>query len=388
MSKPFYKNNTLIGAAFLMATSAIGPGFLTQTAVFTQKLAANFGFIILISLLIDIAVQLNIWRIITMTEKPAQVIANETVPYTGALLAILMVGGGFAFNAGNMAGCGLAVNLLFDISATTGAFISCLLAISIFVLKEFGKALDHFAKWLGLLMIALTCYVAYKANPPLGIVLQKTFMPDIIDTNAIITLVGGTVGGYISFAGAHRLLDAGIKGNTNLKYVQQSAVSGILITGIMRIILFLAAYGVVAAGLALAKDNPASSIFESVLGNTGRIFFGIVLWCAAITSVVGCAYTSISFLKSIHPLFDKYQRNSIIIFIVLSFSIFAFFGKPVQLLVKAGMINGMILPMALLIMLLAVYKQKSAYKHPLWLGVIGLLAAIILGWMALKNYFI
>lgn len=388
MSKPFYKNNTLIGAAFLMATSAIGPGFLTQTAVFTQKLAANFGFIILISLLIDIAVQLNIWRIITMTEKPAQVIANETVPYTGALLAILMVGGGFAFNAGNMAGCGLAVNLLFDISATTGAFISCLLAISIFVLKEFGKALDHFAKWLGLLMIALTCYVAYKANPPLGIVLQKTFMPDIIDTNAIITLVGGTVGGYISFAGAHRLLDAGIKGNTNLKYVQQSAVSGILITGIMRIILFLAAYGVVAAGLALAKDNPASSIFESVLGNTGRIFFGIVLWCAAITSVVGCAYTSVSFLKSIHPLFDKYQRNSIIIFIVLSFSIFAFFGKPVQLLVKAGMINGMILPMALLIMLLAVYKQKSAYKHPLWLGVIGLLAAIILGWMALKNYFI
>lgn len=32
----------LTGAAFLMATSAIGPGFLTQTTVFTQSLGASF----------------------------------------------------------------------------------------------------------------------------------------------------------------------------------------------------------------------------------------------------------------------------------------------------------------------------------------------------------
>ena len=36
---------------------------------------------------------------------------------------------------------------------------------------------------------------------------------------AIITLVGGTVGGYISFAGAHRLLDAGLGGKENTKEV-------------------------------------------------------------------------------------------------------------------------------------------------------------------------
>ena len=32
-----------------MATSAIGPGFLTQTTVFTQQLASKFGFVILLS---------------------------------------------------------------------------------------------------------------------------------------------------------------------------------------------------------------------------------------------------------------------------------------------------------------------------------------------------
>ena len=69
--------NTLLGAAFLMATSAVGPGFLTQTTVFTQQLLANFGFVILLSILLDLGAQLNIWRIIAITEKRAQDIAND-----------------------------------------------------------------------------------------------------------------------------------------------------------------------------------------------------------------------------------------------------------------------------------------------------------------------
>ncbi len=49
--------SVLMGAAFLMATSAIGPGFLTQTAVFTDQLKAAFAFAIVVSILIDIVVQ-------------------------------------------------------------------------------------------------------------------------------------------------------------------------------------------------------------------------------------------------------------------------------------------------------------------------------------------
>ena len=56
-------------------------------------------------------------------------------------------------------------------------------------------------------------------------------------------LVGGTVGGYITFAGGHRLLDAGIVGRENLGEVNKAAVTGILITGVMRVIIFLAALG-------------------------------------------------------------------------------------------------------------------------------------------------
>ena len=75
----------------LMATSAVGPGFLTQTAKFTKDLAASFGFVILVSVIIDIFAQLNIWRVLAVSGKRGQDVANETVPYSGYILAALIV---------------------------------------------------------------------------------------------------------------------------------------------------------------------------------------------------------------------------------------------------------------------------------------------------------
>ena len=60
-----------------MATSAIGPGFLTQTTVFTNQLLASFGFIILISVLLDIGAQLSIWRVLAVSELRAQELADR-----------------------------------------------------------------------------------------------------------------------------------------------------------------------------------------------------------------------------------------------------------------------------------------------------------------------
>lgn len=67
----------LLGSVFLMATSAIGPAFLTQTAVFTAQFAASFAFAILLSILIDIGAQINIWRVLVVTGERGQEIAND-----------------------------------------------------------------------------------------------------------------------------------------------------------------------------------------------------------------------------------------------------------------------------------------------------------------------
>lgn len=373
----------LLGAAFLMATSAIGPGFLTQTTVFTESLLASFGFVILISIIIDIGAQLNIWRIIAVSEKRAQDIANDILPGLGYFLAILIVMGGLAFNIGNIAGAGLGVNVLFGISAQTGAILSGILAIGIFVVKEAGKAMDKFAQILGFIMIALTVYVMFTANPPVGEAVVKTFVPDKIDILAIVTLVGGTVGGYITFAGGHRLIDAGVKGVDSLPEVNRSAVFAIVVTAIMRIALFLAVLGVVSQGLKLDPSNPPASVFQLAAGNFGYKIFGIVMWAAAVSSVVGAAYTSVSFIRTFHPWLEKHHQKIIIAFIAISTIVFVFVGRPVSILVLVGSVNGLILPIALGVMLIAAYKSKIVgdYKHPMWMTIFGIIIVIAMSIM-------
>ncbi len=374
------KQNAILGAAFLMATSAIGPGFLTQTTVFTQQLLASFGFVILLSILLDIGAQLNIWRILVVSSKRAPIIANELLPGLGYLITGLIVIGGLAFNIGNIGGCGLGLEVLTGLNPKLGGVISCFIALFIFWMKEAGDLLDRFTKILGLVMMALTLFIALNSNPPVYEAITHSFMPTVFSAKSVVTLVGGTVGGYICFAGGHRLLDAGYSGTASLGDTNKSAVSGILITAIMRIVLFLAALGVVSGGAILDPANPAASVFKISAGNIGYTFFGVVLWCAAITSVVGAAYTSISFLRNFSSWVDRYQQIAISIFIIISTLIFTVLGNPVKILVTVGALNGLILPIALAVILIAARHKKIVgnYKQPLWLDIAGWLVVAVM----------
>lgn len=380
-------NNAGLGAAFLMATSAIGPGFLTQTTVFTQQLLSSFGFVIFITILLDIGAQMNIWRILVVAEKRAQDLSNQLVPGLGYFLATLIVLGGLAFNIGNIGGAGLGLNVVSGLDVTSGAVASCIFSLFIFWLKDAGKAIDTISKLLGALMILLTLYVAISSHPPILQAVHHTLLPTTINTNAIVTIVGGTVGGYISFAGAHKLLDAGVKGPENIAAVTNSSVTGIVITAVMRVALFIAALGVITGGAVIDPANPPASVFSAAAGQLGYRFFGIVMWSASITSVIGSAYTSVSFLRTFHPWIEKNYRLLITFFIVFSTMVFITIGQPVKVLVTVGALNGLILPIALAVILIAVTKKRlvNNYRHPVWMSVAGWLVVVIMAWLGFKT---
>ncbi|PTM56597.1 NRAMP family divalent metal transporter [Desmospora activa] len=382
----------LWGAIFLMATSSIGPAFLTQTAVFTEQFAANFAFAILASVIIDIGAQLNIWRILSVSGKRGQDVANLVLPGLGSVIAVLIVFGGLAFNIGNVAGAGLGLNVLFGISPVVGAFLTGVLAIIVFSLKDAGKAMDIVAQSLGVIMLIMVGYVMVTTSPPMGEVVVKAVVPDdyAVLLLPVVTLVGGTVGGYITFAGGHRLIDAGITGKKHLPFVSRAANLGILTTGVMRTFLFLAVLGVVAAGNPLDPENPPASVFQIALGEVGYKLFGVVLFAAALTSVIGSAYTSVSFLRSFHRSIEKYNKWIIIAFILFSTIVFAIVGKPVTVLIVAGALNGLILPLTLGSILLASRNRKIVgdYHHPTWMilfGVVAVIVTLIAGWLSLQG---
>ena len=376
--------SALLGAAFLMATSAIGPGFLTQTAVFTSQLGPSFGFAILASIVLDIGAQLNVWRILAVAERRAPDIADRVAPGLGKALAAAVALGGLAFNIGNVAGCALGLQVLLGLPVAAGATLSAAISLALFLVREAGRAMDRFAQALGFVMIALTLYVTFRATPPLADAALRSVWPSDVRLLPIVTLVGGTVGGYITFAGGHRLLDAGISGVASLPTVDRSAVTGILVTGAMRVLLFLAALGVVTAGVTLDAANPPASVFSAAAGEVGRRLFGIVMWAAAVTSVVGASYTSVSFLRSVSTTVERRGRAAIVTLIVASTLLFLVVGRPVKTLVVVGTINGFILPLALGALLLAARRRDvlGSYRHPAWLIVFGWLVTLVMAVMS------
>ena len=382
-TKKGFDFSVLMGAAFLMATSSIGPGFLTQTTVFTEQLLASFGFVILTSIILDIGSQLNVWRVIGISGKRGQDVANMVLPGLGYVVAALIVMGGLGFNIGNIAGAGMGFSVIFGMDTVTGAAISAVIAISIFVFKEAGVLMDKFTQVAGVVMIVLTLYVAVSSAPPVGEAVMKTFVPDVIDPLAIVTLVGGTVGGYITFSGGHRLVDAGVVGKEALPQITRSSVTGVCLTGVMRVFLFLATLGVVASGLQLDPANPPASVFKLAVGVIGYKVFGVVMWSAAISSVIGAAYTSVSFIRTFSPKIENNYRWFVIAFIVFSTVVFAFVGQPVKTLILVGTLNGLILPVTLLVMIIAAHKKSIVgdYKHPVWMSIFGVIVVIMTAYM-------
>lgn len=371
----------LLGSVFLMATSAIGPAFLTQTAVFTEKFLASFAFAILLSIIIDIGAQINIWRVLVVTGQRGQEIANDVLKGLGTFISILIAIGGLAFNIGNIAGAGLGLNAIFGLDVRIGAAITAVIAILVFVSKNGQKIMDVVTMFLGILMIGVVAYVMLQSNPPYADAAKHMILPENPTALVlpIITLVGGTVGGYITFAGAHRILDADIKGKEYLPFVNRSAITGILTTGVMRGLLFLAVLGVVVTGVTLNPDNPPASVFEHAIGPIGKNIFGIVLFAAAMSSVIGSAYTSTTFIKTLHHKLNKFDNYVVIIFIVISTLIFLSIGKPIKLLIIAGALNGLILPITLGTILIASKNKRIVgdYHHPTWMLIFGIVAVIV-----------
>ncbi|WP_413455647.1 NRAMP family divalent metal transporter [Glutamicibacter sp. FR1] len=354
------RRTALLGAMFLMATSAIGPGFITQTTEFTVQIGAAFAFAIVVSILVDIAVQLNVWRVIGVSGMRAQELGNKVLPGIGWFLAALVFIGGMIFNIGNIAGTGLGLNAMLGVDAKIGGAISAVVAILIFLSKKAGMALDRIVVMLGAVMILLMLYVAIVAAPPVGDAIRNVVLPEKIDFLIITTLIGGTVGGYITYAGAHRMIDSGTSGVEHVKSISNISTLAIIVTGVMRVLLFLAILGVVAGGVAL-------------------------------TSVIGAAYTSVSFItKRTTP---ERTRNLITVaFIVVCGIIYMFLGQaPATLLIFAGAFNGLILPVGFAVLLWVAWRRRDllhGYNYPKVLLVIGALTwllSVYLGWNSISG---
>ncbi|WP_318434414.1 NRAMP family divalent metal transporter [Photobacterium leiognathi] len=382
-----WQNKAILSVAFLMATTSVGPGFLTQTAVFTNIYKIDMAFPVFASMFITFGIVMNLWRIVGVSGLRIQDIANHVAPGMGYVVGILLALGAVAFNFGNVSGAALGINVLTGVDTTWGALFTGVVGCLLFVVHNASKRMDQMARYLGLFMIVLIAYVAMTSLPPMGETLQAAVLPADMSNLLLptLTIVGGAVGGY--YTGAQRLVDVGLQGKYNVASIKKAAWAGISIAVVIRILLFLAVFGVIATGAVLDTSNPAADAFRQGAGEVGYFIFGLVLFVASITSVVGNSYMAISLIKTLFPVVARNEKAWCVGFIIITSLGTVTMNMPILLLMLAGLINSIILPVVLAMVLAATRRKDIVgdYKHPMYLTVTGVLIVVVMAAASLSN---
>lgn len=354
-----------------------------STADLTIQFYERLAFVIIITGIIELGIQMNIWRILTVAKTPAHLVINKIIPNFGTFMSVVVLLGGIAFNIINISGLGIGISLLFNVDIKLGASIGLMIAILFYLLNRNRITLETFIGVMLSFIIAiiLLAYAFTATDVPYDVTLAKTVLPmidyDIVTTIAM--MVALSIGGYISFAGAHRLIDVEITGEKYKTAVTRSAVYSVIIVTVTRLLLFFTILGLSRSNVILFKDNLLESAFSEVFGGLGSYALGILFICASLTSIVSVAYTTGTFIKSVNDIIKKYIDVVLLMLVLTSWFIFLLKGEEVVLLQITTILNGLILPVILGGILHASRRSDIVghYRHPLWLSIYGVLSLAV-----------
>ena len=107
-----------------------------------------------------------------------------------------------------------------------------------------------------------------------------------------------------------------------------------------------------------------------------------------------CGDAELEFLETTTPdgpigkFIEKNEKWFIVGFIALSTVVMALIGQPATLLVLAGALNGLILPITLGVCLIASQKKSimgENYKHPIVLLILGIIVVVISAYLGITS---
>lgn len=381
--------STTLGAALVAATTQVGPGFTTQSALFGGQYLGAFFICIAAALILDIIAQANVYRLCCYTGKHGQEIAAAIHPVVGYALTVIVVFGIIVFQFSNVSGTGLGMSAFLGTSTTVSTVLCGLIAMAVFLSKSANKIISILAQVLGAILILTAFVLVFMAKPPIGEIPKQIAEADIGSLLLpTITILGSVCGGYGAYIGSHRLLDSGVSGKDTYYLYKRTQVLGTTTVYLLRVLLVLVTFGAVMHGATIDPANPAPSSYQAVAGTFGYKLYGAVILAAGTTTILGAAAIFLSFTRTHIKWIEEHQQITAILFIGICTIVDVFLGQPVNLLVAAGAINSLVLPFTMLVMLIASHSKKvmgEDYKHPVWMTVGAIVVFVLAAYLSTMN---
>lgn len=384
----FVEKLKVIGPGAIITASFIGPGTVTTAT----RAGAGFGFALLwavvFSIVATIILQEMVARIGIVTkqglgENIRELFQNQILKFATVWIVLIAVCVGCAaYISGDLLGTSLGISYLTGIPEN---YVAPVVGIIIFILgisggyKLMEKLMIVFIVIMSLTFIT-TMFVA--TSDVLG-VLKGAFIPAIPEGSifVVIALIGTTVVPYNFFIHASTV---GEKWNSydGLKAARWDTILSITAGGIITAAILITA-GALIHGTEVSSVVELAAPLQPLMGDWAPIFISVGLFAAgfssAIASPMGAAVTVSSFMRWKGGFSNKRYKMIFSAVIVLGIITSGIGFEPLEVLLLAQALNGLILPI-IAILIMVVVNRKNAmgkYVNTLWLNVIGLLVTAV-----------
>ncbi|MFS0575990.1 Nramp family divalent metal transporter [Sporosarcina sp. 179-K 3D1 HS] len=387
--KPTLKNKLkVIGPGAIITASFIGPGTVTTAT----RAGASFGFAILwavvFSILATIILQEMSARLGIITrqglgEAIREQFANPILKFGSMWLVMIAVGiGCAAYIAGDLLGTSLGISTLTGISPNV---LGPIFGVVILLLGLSGsyKLIERVMVVLIVVMSFTFITTMIVAKPDLGAVFQGAFIPTLPSGSIImvIALIGTTVVPYNFFIHSTMVQERWSK-PSDLKEARLDTIVSISIGGLITAAILITA-GAMIYGVEVSSVADLSLQLEPILGEWAKVFISIGLFAAgfssALASPLGAAVTIGSVLKWKNGMKDKRFKAVFVIVMVIGIVSSGLGFKPLDVLLFAQALNGILLPVIAILLLIIMNNKKrlGKYTNSVKANIVGGIVALI-----------
>ena len=386
-----------LGPGMIITASFIGPGTVTAMT----RAGAGFGYsllwALLFSIIATIVLQEMIIRLALVTRRGLgeaiyDLFNNKLGKFLTVWISMIAVAVGCAaYMSGDLLGTSLGLGHLLNIPTN---ILAPIVGIIIFLIGIQGsyKLIEKII--IGLMVVMGLTFITtmFMVQPDWGEVFSGMFMPSIPTGSIImvIALIGTTVVPYNFFLHATTVHER-FNGLEDLKLARWDTIVSITIGGIISAAILISA-GTLMLGQDINNVIDLAGPLVPILGETwAPIFISVGLFAAgfssALASPMGAAATVSSFFKWEGGI--KNTKFKVIFGIVILIGVVtsAIGFEPLEVILIAQALNGIILPIIAILIFVIINKKGLLGKHkngPL-MNVIGFLVVAVVSFLGIYS---
>jgi Mn2+/Fe2+ NRAMP family transporter len=371
-----------IGPGAIITASFIGPGTVTTAT----RAGAGFGFALLwaviFAIVATIILQEMVARIGVVTkrglgENIRELFDNKILKFASVYIIMIAVAiGCAAYISGDLLGTSLGVSYLFDVPEN---IVAPILGVIILILALTGgyKIVEKLMIFFVILMGIIFVTTMFIAGPDILELLQGAFVPGIPSGSIlmVIALIGTTVVPYNFFIHAQTASEKW--GDTDkLSDMRFDTILMISVGGLITAAILITA-GALIQGAEVTSVVELAAPLAPLMGGLAPIFISVGLFAAgfssAIASPMGAAATVSSFMHWKGGFQNRKYKLIFAIVIIIGIITSAIGFEPLEVLLIAQALNGIILPLIAVFIMIVINKKglMGEFKNAGWLNVLG-----------------